>query len=75
MDQKDWIRVVDHSKYHCRQVNFNNNNNNSANNLDSSTIDGNVEYVHSQYSWILMSQVSIQFLFPTKLLIKVIILE
>ena len=32
--------------------------------LDSSTIDGNVEFVHSQYSCILTSQVSIQFLCP-----------
>ena len=32
-----------------------------------STIDGNVEFVHSQYSCILSSQVSIQFLCPTKL--------
>ena len=31
-----------------------------------STIDGNVEFVHSQYSRILSSQVSIQFLCPTK---------
>ena len=75
MDQKDWIRVVDHSKHHCRQVNFNNNNNISANNSNFSTIDGNVEYVHSQYSCILTSQVSIQFLCPTKLSIMVIILE
>ena len=37
--------------------------------VDSSTIDGNVEFVHSQYSCILTSQVSIQFLCPTKLLI------
>ena len=43
--------------------------------LDSSTIDGNVEFVHSQYSCILTSQVSNQFLCPTKLKIKVIILE
>ena len=43
--------------------------------IDSSTIDGNVEFVHSQYSCILTSQVSIQFLCPTKLLIIVIILE
>ena len=42
---------------------------------DSSTIDGNVEFVHSQYSCILTSQVSIQFLCPTKLLIIVIILD
>ena len=37
--------------------------------VDSSTIDINVEFVHSQYSCILTSQVSIQFLCPTKLLI------
>ena len=43
--------------------------------IDSSTIDGNVEFVHSQYSCILTSQVSIQFLCPTKLLIIVILLE
>ena len=43
--------------------------------IDSSTIDGNVEFVHSQYSSILTSQVSTQFLCSTKLLIKVIILE
>ena len=42
--------------------------------IDSSKIDDNVEFVHSQYS-ILTSQVSIQFLCPTKLLIIVIILE
>ena len=36
--------------------------------IDSSTIDGNVEFVHSQYySCILTSQVSTQFLCPTKL--------
>ena len=40
---------------------------------DSSTIDGNVEFVRSQYSCILTSQVSIQFLCPTKLLIIVIL--
>ena len=40
--------------------------------IDSSTIDVNVEFVHSQYSCILTSQVSIQFLCPTKLLISVI---
>ena len=43
--------------------------------IDSSTIDGNVEFVHSQYSCILTSQVSIQFLCPTKLLVIMIILE
>ena len=37
------------------------------NKIDSSTIDGNVEFVHSQYSCIPTSQVSIQFLFPTPL--------
>ena len=42
--------------------------------IDSSTIDGNVEWVHSQYSCILTSQLSIQFLCPTKLLKIVIIL-
>ena len=41
--------------------------------IDSSTIDGNVEFVHSQYSCILTSQVLIQFLCPTKLSIIVII--
>ena len=35
--------------------------------IDSSTIDGNVEFVHSQYSCILTSQLSTQFLCPTKL--------
>ncbi len=34
--------------------------------LDSSTIDGNVESVHSQYTCILTSQVSTLFLCPTK---------
>ena len=34
--------------------------------IDSSTIDGNVELVQSQSSCILTSQVSIQFLCPTK---------
>ena len=29
--------------------------------IDSSTIDGNVEFVHSQYSCILTSQVSVKF--------------
>ena len=44
--------------------------------IDSSTIDGNVEFViHSQYRCILTSQVSIQFLCQTKLSIIVIILE
>jgi len=46
-----------------------------VNKKDSSTIDGNVEFVHSQYSCILTSQVSIQFSCPTRLLIIVIILE
>ena len=43
--------------------------------IDSSTIDGNVVFVHSQYSCILTSQVSIQFLCPTQLLVIVMILE
>ena len=43
--------------------------------IDSSTIDGNVEFVHSQYSCVLSSQVSIQFLCPTKSSIIVILLE
>ena len=43
--------------------------------IDSSTIHGNVEFVHSQYTCILTSQVSIQFFCPTKLLIIVIVLE
>ena len=43
---------------------------------DSSTIDGNVEFdVYSQYSCILTSEVLIQFLCPTKLEKVVIILE
>ena len=42
--------------------------------IDSSTIDGNVEFVHSQYSCILTSQASIQFLCPTKLLIIIVII-
>ena len=42
--------------------------------IDSSTIDGNVEFVHAQYSCILTSQVSTQFLCPRKLLKMVIIL-
>jgi len=46
-----------------------------ANTVDANTIDGNVEFVHSKYSCILTSQVSTQFLCPTKFLIKVIILE
>ena len=41
--------------------------------IDSSTIDGNVEFVHSQYSCIMTSQVSTEFLCSTKLLIIVII--
>ena len=44
---------------------------NGLNQIDSSTIDGNVEFVHSQHSCILTSQVSTQFLCPTKLLIIV----
>ena len=32
--------------------------------IDTSTIDGNVEFVHSQYSCILTSKVSIHFLCP-----------
>ena len=43
--------------------------------IDSNTIEGNVEFVHSQYSCIMSSQVSIQFLCPTKSSIIVIILE
>ena len=39
------------------------------NQIDSSTIDGNVEFVHSQYSCILTTQVSTQFVCPTKLLL------
>jgi len=31
---------------------------NTTTQTDSSTIDGNVEFVHSQYNWILTSQVS-----------------
>ena len=48
---------------------------NSKTQIDSSTVDGNVEFVQSQYSCILTSQVSIQFLCPTKLLTLVIIFE
>ena len=51
------------------------NDKNSNNQIDSGTIDGNVEFVHSQYSCILTSQVSVQFLCPTKLLITMKILE
>ena len=40
------------------------------NQIDSSTIDGNVEFVHSQCCCILTSQVSTQFLCLTKLLKK-----
>jgi len=47
----------------------------SAFQIDSSTIDGNVEFVHSQYSCNLSSQVSIQFVCPTKSSIIVIVLE
>ena len=43
--------------------------------IDSSTIDGNVEFVYSQYSCILTSKVSPSFLCPAKLLKIVIILE
>ena len=43
--------------------------------IDSSSIDGNAEFVHYQYSCILPLQVSTQFLSPTKLLIIMIILE
>ena len=43
--------------------------------IDCSTTDGNVEFVHSQYSCILTSQVSTQYLCPTKLSKVVIILE
>jgi len=52
--------------------------NNPTNNtyqIDSSTIDGKVEFVHSQYSFILTSQLSTQFLCPSNLLIIVIISE
>ena len=45
----------------------------NGNQIDSSTIDGNVVFVHSQYSCILTSQVSTQFLCPTKLLLIVMI--
>ena len=41
---------------------------------NSSTIDGNLEFVHSQYSCILTSLVPTQFLCPTKCLIILIIL-
>ena len=47
---------------------------NVANRL-SSTIAGNVEFVHSQYNCILTSQLSIHFMCPTKLLIIVIVLQ
>ena len=47
----------------------------TATQIDSSTIDGNVEFVHSQYSCILSSQVSFQLLCPTKSSILVIILD
>ena len=45
--------------------------------IDSSTIDGNVEFEHSLYSCVtvLTSQVSTPFLCPTKLLIIMLILE
>ena len=43
--------------------------------IDSSTIDGNVEFVHSQYSCILTSQVTTQFLCSTASLLTVLILE
>ena len=42
--------------------------------IDSSTIDGNVKCVHSQYSCIMTSQVSTQFVCQTKLLIIMIII-
>jgi len=45
------------------------------NQIDSSTIDGNVEFVHFQYSCILTTQAPTQFLCPTKLLKIVIIIE
>ena len=38
----------------------------SVNQIDSSTIDGNVKFISSQYSCILTYQVLIQFLCPTK---------
>ena len=41
--------------------------------IDSSTIDCNLKFIHFQYSCILTSQVSIQFLCSTKLVIIVII--
>ena len=47
---------------------------NGSGQIDFSTIDGNVEFVHSQSSRILTSQVSTQFLYPKKILIIVIIL-
>jgi len=37
------------------------------------TIDGNVVFVHSQYNCILTSQVSIQFMYPSKIVIVVVI--
>ena len=43
--------------------------------IDYSTIDGDVEYANFLYSCILTSQVSTQFLCPTKLLVIGIILE
>ena len=43
--------------------------------IDSSRIEGNIEFLDSLYSCILTSQVSIQFLCLTKLLILVMILE
>jgi len=54
---------------HCRILSF------YKIQIDSSTIDDNVEFVHSQYSYILTTQLSTQFVCPTLLLIIVIILE
>ena len=48
---------------------------NSDSEIDSNTLDVNVEFVNSQYSCILTSQVSTYFLCPTKLSIIVIILK
>ena len=45
----------------------------SLSKIDSNTIDGNVDFVLSQYSCILTSQVSIQFLCPTKFLLIIVI--
>ena len=63
-----YFHLAEKSKVQCKECI------DKSEQIDSCTIHGNVECVHSQYSCILRSIV-IQLLCPTKLLIIVTILE